>query len=377
MTKAAELAKMGEVLTNSQIGGRRNMVINGAMQVAQRGNQNTSNATNTFGVDRFSVYLRGGAAATVSKDTDVPSGQGFSSSCKIDITTGDALGTSNDLAVFRQTFEGQDLQQLKKGTSSAEKVTVSFWIKSTITGTYILELNDNDNTRGISKSYTVNSSNTWEHKTITFEGDTTGAFDNDNNLSMYLMWALGAGSDFQGVTLATSWASISDGDARYEGQVNAVNSASNNIYFTGIQMEVGEQATPFEHRSFGEELLLCQRYYHKSMDGSPADNIPNTDNTSSNGTFGIAMYSSTSGRTQYFQHPVQMRADPSVTVYSSERANTSGKFGLFNHSAWVATATSNPTVDINRITFSITHGSSLTAGYSYLLAGGFDADAEL
>ena len=263
MTKAAELAKMGEVLTNSQIGGRRNIAINGAMQVAQRGNQNTSNGTNTFGVDRFNVYLRGGAAATVSKDTDVPAGQGFSSSCKIDITTGDALGAANDLALFRQIFEGQDLQQLKKGTSNAEKVTVSFWIKSTITGTYILELNDNDNTRGISKSYTVSSSNTWEHKTITFEGDTTGAFGNDNNLSLYLMWALGAGSDFQGVTLATSWASISDGDARYEGQVNAVNSDSNNIYFTGIQMEVGSVATPFEHRSFGEELALCQRYYQK------------------------------------------------------------------------------------------------------------------
>jgi len=268
MTKAAELAKMGEVLTNSQIGGRRNIIINGAMNVAQRGNQNTSDGTNTFGVDRFLVYLRGGAAATVSKDTDVPSGQGFSSSCKIDITTGDALGVANDLALFRQLFEGQDLQQLKKGTSNAEKVTVSFWIKSTITGTYILELDDVDNTRGISKSYTVSSSNTWEHKTITFEGDTTGAFDNDNANSLRLTWALGAGSDFQGVTLATSWASISDGDARYEGQVNAVNSDSNNIYFTGIQMEVGSQATPFEHRSFGEELRLCQRYFNIEKDGT-------------------------------------------------------------------------------------------------------------
>ena len=260
MSKAAELAKWGEVSTNGQVSGRRNIVINGAMQVAQRGNQNTSNGTNTFGVDRFNVYLRGGAAATVSKDTDVPAGQGFSSSCKIDITTGDALGVANDLALFRQTFEGQDLQQLKKGTSNAEKVTVSFWIKSTITGTYILELNDNDNTRGISKSYTVSSSNTWEHKTITFEGDTTGAFDNDNLLSLYLMWGLGVGTDYKGETLSTSWASISDSDARYEGQVNAVNSASNNIYFTGIQMEVGSVATPFEHRSVGEELALCQRY---------------------------------------------------------------------------------------------------------------------
>jgi hypothetical protein len=268
MTKAAELAKMGEVLTNSQIGGRRNIAYNGAMNVAQRGNQNTSDGYNAFGVDRFSLYLRGGAAATVSQDTDVPAGQGFSSSCKIDITTADALGVANDLALFRQTFEGQDLQQLKKGTSNAEKVTVSFWIKSTITGTYILELLDNDNTRGISKSYTVNSSNTWEHKTITFEGDTTGAFDNDNLLSLYLMWGLGVGTDYKGETLSTSWASISDSDARYEGQVNAVNSASNNIYFTGIQMEVGSVATPFEHRSFGEELRLCQRYFNIEKDGA-------------------------------------------------------------------------------------------------------------
>ena len=311
MSKAAELAKIGEVATNSQIGGRRNIVINGAMQVAQRGNQNTSNGTNTFGVDRFNVYLRGGAAATVSKDTDVPAGQGFSSSCKIDITTGDALGVANDLALFRQTFEGQDLQQLKKGTSNAEKVTVSFWIKSTITGTYILELLDNDNTRGISKSYTVNSSNTWEHKTITFEGDTTGAFDNDNLLSLYLMWGLGVGTDYKGETLSTSWASISDSDARYEGQVNAVNSASNNIYFTGIQMELGSVATPFEHRSVGEELALCQRYYHT---------------TSFAGFSGTCLASNANliaGTGSFF---VTMRATPTITFGSSDLDNI-GAFG--------------------------------------------------
>jgi len=287
--------------------------------VAQRGNQNTSNGTNTFGVDRFLVYLRGGAAATVSKDTDVPSGQGFSSSCKIDITTGDALGVANDLALFRQLFEGQDLQQLKKGTSNAEKVTVSFWIKSTITGTYILELDDVDNTRGISKSYTVSSSNTWEHKTITFEGDTTGAFDNDNANSLRLTWALGAGSDFQGVTLATSWASISDGDARYEGQVNAVNSDSNNIYFTGIQLEVGSQATPFEHRSFGEELALCQRYLQKYTGVTAIKTFPHTstlhswnDNNASNG-----MVSTTT----------TMRAAPTITESGLIlRSNNHGNF---------------------------------------------------
>jgi len=364
MTKAAELAKMGEVLTNSQIGGRRNIVINGAMQVAQRGNQNTSDGTNTFGVDRFLVYLRGGAAATVSKDTDVPSGQGFSSSCKIDITTGDALGVANDLALFRQLFEGQDLQQLKKGTSNAEKVTVSFWIKSTITGTYILELDDVDNTRGISKSYTVSSSNTWEHKTITFEGDTTGAFDNDNANSLRLTWALGAGSDFQGVTLATSWASISDGDARYEGQVNAVNSDSNNIYFTGIQLEVGSQATPFEHRSFGEELALCQRYFQQSYaHGVTAGTVTDT---------GVVIRFADAGHSyagHWITFRTEMRVAPTGNVYNTATGNADS----------IRDDDGNHTADVGQ---AATHGMHVYAnnsaiGGSESVKAQYTADAEL
>jgi hypothetical protein len=370
MTKAAELAKMGEVLTNSQIGGRRNIVINGAMQVAQRGNQNTSDGTNTFGVDRFLVYLRGGAAATVSKDTDVPSGQGFSSSCKIDITTGDALGVANDLALFRQLFEGQDLQQLKKGTSNAEKVTVSFWIKSTVTGTYILELDDVDNTRGISKSYTVNSSNTWEHKTITFEGDTTGAFDNDNANSLRLTWALGAGSDFQGVTLATSWASISDGDARYEGQVNAVNSDSNNIYFTGIQMEVGSQATPFEHRSFGEELALCQRYYVKYHAGG-------------SGTFSriaLGFMRTTTNLRALFTFPREMRSTPSLDDDNASNYHVEDAGGNSDVDATVASISQGgfQTCLVNFTTGSLTNNDPAHVGINNstdsLVGLGFDAE---
>ena len=341
-------------INGGQIGGRRNIVINGAMQVAQRGNQNTSDGANTFGVDRFLVYLRGGAAATVSKDTDVPSGQGFSSSCKIDITTGDALGVANDLALFRQLFEGQDLQQLKKGTSNAEKVTVSFWIKSTVTGTYILELDDVDNTRAISKSYTVNSSNTWEHKTITFEGDTTGAFDNDNANSLRLTWALGAGSDFQGVTLATSWASTSDGDARYEGQVNAVNSDSNNIYFTGIQMEIGSQATSFEHRSFAEELALCQRYFEFV-----------------NGGIDTGMSVSTSSVQFVYRYRVDKRASATAALVGTPLINDGTQQSNINsvantyHSFTSGTYLDLSTGTVNNNDTVLIYSNSATVGFSF------------
>ena len=357
--------------------GRRNIVINGAMQIAQRGTSFAGFSDSGYQLDRFKTGI-GDTTARFTVTQATAGLNGFANSFKYDCTTAEAsLANGNARVFFHTRLEGQNLQQLKKGTSDAEKVTVSFYVKSNKTGTYTFELNDNNNARSNSQTYTISASNTWEHKIITFDGDTTGAFFDDNNNSLFLYWHLIAGANYKSGTFNTSWASTVHANRVSSSQVNIGDSTNNTWEITGIQMEVGSQATPFEHRSYGEELALCQRYYYKSMDGSPADNIPNTDNTSSNGTSGITMYSATSGRTQYFQHPVQMRADPTVTVYSSQRANTSGRWGLFNHSAWVATATSSPTVDVGRITFSITHGSSLTAGNTYLLAGGFDADAEL
>ena len=379
MTKAAELAKMGEVLTNSQIGGRRNIVINGAMQVAQRGTTGTLNngGSDFHSADRFYSSEEGAftGAFTVSNDTDSPAG--FSNSTKWDCTTADTTLGAGDSFFVDHKIEAQNLQQLSYGTSDALKMTLSFFIKSNKTGTYVAWLYNYDANRQVSALYTISVANTWEHKTLTFPADTTGSFNNDNGVGMVIRFIMGSGTTYTSGTAPSAWQSLVDAN-RYVGQtVNLADSTDNFMNITGIQLEVGSQATPFEHRSFGEELALCQRYYYKSMDGSPADNIPNTDNTSSNGQLGIAMYSATAGRTPYFQNPVQMRADPSVTVYSSERANTSGKFGLFNQTSWVATSDTSPTVDIGRVTFSITHGSNLTAGYTYLLAGGFDADSEL
>ena len=375
MTKAAELAKMGEVLTNSQIGGRRNIVINGAMQVAQRGTSSTS--TGYGSVDRIRVNTNNldQLAFTQSQSTTTP-GQGFSNSFKFEVTTKEDALSGGEFANIQYRIEAQDLQSLAYGTSDAKKATLSFWVRSSLTGKYSVLFYQADDVRSNTQSFTISSADTWEHKTITIDGDTTGVIDNNNGLGININFQLAAGGDYAG-TPHSGWGAYAEtDDFAFDDQVNFI-AQTGTFYLTGLQFEIGEQATPFEHRSFGEELALCQRYYYKSMDGSPADNIPNTDNTSSNGHLGIAMYSTTSGRLPYFKHPVQMRADPSVTVYSSERANTSGKFALFNQSSWVATATSTPVVDINRASFSVTVSSGLTAGSTYLLAGGFDADAEL
>ena len=260
MTKAAELAKMGEILTNSQIGGRRNMVINSKFSIAQRGTSFSGFSTSEYHLDRF----RNGMGDTTARFTvtQASSGlNGFPHCLKYDCTTAESSLNNGNARMFLHTrFEGQDLQQLKKGTSDAEKVTVSFYVKSNKTGTYILELEDKDNTRQISKAYTINSANTWEQKIITFEGDTTGAFDNDNANSLHLSWHLIAGASYQSGTLNTSWASLTHAN-RVVGNVNIGDSTDNTWEITGIQMELGSQATPFEHRSFGEELALCQRYF--------------------------------------------------------------------------------------------------------------------
>ena len=256
MSNARKLAQVP-----STPSGRRNLIINGAMNVAQRGTSETG--VTTFGYyacDRYIFELTNTGTWTLSQSTDAPAG--FANSFKLDCTTADASLAAGDIVIFSQRFEGQDLQHLQKGTSSAKSLTASFWVKSSKTGTYILEIDDNDNARNINKSYTVNAANTWEYKTITFEGDTTGTLDNDNGFSFRVIFWLAAGSDWSSGTLATSWESTTNAN-RAVGNVNLADSTSNEFYLTGVQLEVGTVATEFEHRSFGEELALCQRYYTK------------------------------------------------------------------------------------------------------------------
>ena len=295
----------------------RNLMINGAMQVNQRGT--VANAGNQYGGPDRMFFFKNDGAMTVSQDTDVPTGQGFANSWKCDVTS--VAGTAgNNYVGLQQKIEGQNLQHVKKGTSNAEQLTLSFWIKSTKTGTYIAELWDEDNSRTCSKSYTVSTTNTWEKKTITFPADTTGALGNDNGDSFRVYLWFFAASGFSSGTLNTTWAANTNAN-RAVGQVNACDNTSNNIYITGLQLEIGSTATDFEHRPYQDELLKCWRYFYLQR-----SNCLNTGRGTgaSNCNFTIIT-------------PVNMRTTPSISLTASSGMR---HYGIDSHSD----STTAPTV---------------------------------
>jgi hypothetical protein len=263
MSKAAELA----ALIGSQTAlSNRNLIINGAMTVAQRNTSATGKTTGGyFTVDRSKFDLVNLGTHTYSQSTDAP--EGFSNSLRVDCTATASLSADSLLYALAQGIEGQNLQLLKKGTSNAESVTVSFYVKSNKTGTYVLEIYDGMNTRHIAKTYTINSANTWEYKTLTFAGDTSGTLTNSNAFGIGLFFWVGAGSNYTTGTLPSSWASVTNANRAAGLNVNMADSTDNDWSITGVKLEVGNTATPFEHRSFGEELALCQRYFQSFKTG--------------------------------------------------------------------------------------------------------------
>ncbi len=284
----------------------RNLIINGDMSIAQRGTSATGITSNSYNTcDRFRLNLSSLGTWTQSQSTDVPTGQGFATSLKMDCTTADASPSASGRLLVQQIIEGQMLQYLKKGTSSAESTTLSFWVKSNKTGTYIVELFDADNSRQISKSYTVDTADTWEKKTITYTGDTTGAFGNDNNASLYLGFYLGAGSDKTSGTLNTSWNSNTDAN-RAVGQVNLADSTSNEWYITGVQLEAGTSASDFEFLPHDVNLLRCQRYFTKISYGEFGGE---------DAIFGLTFGGDGSDNVMFtYRFPVDMRATPTITI---------------------------------------------------------------
>ena len=277
----------------------RSVVYNGAMKIAQRGTNFTGvTASGTFPVDRFLFHVGSLGTWTLSQSTDVPTGQGLSHSIKCDVTTANASPSGTAYARIDQRFEGQDLQRFCKGTANAKNFAVSFWVKSPKTGTHIVQLQDQDNSRTVSKAYTVSSANTWEKKELIFPADTTGAFDNDNGGSLFLCFYLAVGTGYQGGTLQTTWGTPVN-NTRATGQVNVADSTSNDFYLTGVQMEASSYCSEFEHRSFGDELLRCYRYYYR---------LKGEDNK----TYMIGMSDNDNVNIYGFiQFPVEMRIPPS------------------------------------------------------------------
>ena len=239
----------------------RNKIINGAMQISQRGDATGVTTTTYGGPDRFQNILGSAGTWNLTKIADAPSGSGFSNSFRIACTTANSSLSSGSVYLFGQKIEGQNVQDLAYGTSSAKNVTLSFWVKSSLTGTYIIEFVKETGTRQINRSYTINAADTWEHKSVTIPGDTSSALANDNTAELAVYWWLVAGTAFTSGTLNTSgWATEINAN-RAVGQVNLASSTSNEIRITGVQLEIGSSATPFEHRPVGVETALCQRYY--------------------------------------------------------------------------------------------------------------------
>ena len=364
----ANLEDISSVLSSGPLS-NRNLIINGAMQVAQRGTSFTglSNGDAQYTLDRM-YFNEGGVvtyAVSITQDSDAPAGLG--KSLKIAVTTAQPTLTSNHMMRIYTGLEGQNLQQLRKGTSNAQPITLSFWAKSNKTGTYIAQIRDIDNDRAISKSYTVDTADTWEYKTVTYDGDTTGSFDNDNAESLRLTFFFAAGPDVQSSPLATSWGA-NDTTSWATGQVNLADSTSNYFNLTGVQLEVGDTATPFEHRSFGQELALCQRYYQRWEDNGTTWLIATGHATTNT----IAQFA--------FRFNGVMRASPTM----SSGGNTSAfHFGSYSQSSYESSIplfelTTPHATRIRDNTFGSLNGDSATFAYMLGGNGGYiEANAEL
>ena len=294
----------------------RNIIINGAMKVAQRATSVTSIntiATRYATIDRMFHAFNSSGTWTSTQESDGPNG--FSKSWKVDCTAERSL-TAGTYAIIGIRMEAQDMQHLKYGTSSAEDTVISFWVKSNKTGAASFEMSQTDNSaKQFCTGYTINVADTWEYKTITIPGDTSGVINDDNGMGMGIYWWLGSGSSFTGGTHNTTWEAATQTN-RNADNLDLGGTIGDYFQITGIQWELGTQATPFEHRSFGDELKGCERYYEKSYTYvSP----PGT--TTTNGSLTHRKSNALSSYTDFtIRFQTRKRTTPTIGLYSPSSA---------------------------------------------------------
>ena len=376
MTRASDTARLlgagGSILGSldvggGQIGGRRNIIINGAMQVAQRSVSVTGIGASAgyFTLDRFRISPASTAGRlTMTQTADGPSG--FANCLKLDCTTADASIAAGERLILQHKIEGQDLQQLKKGTSDAEEFTVSFYVKGNASATYVVEIFDLDNTRQISKTFSVTTG--WTRVILTFPADTTGALGDDNAASLQIGIWLHAGSTYTSGTLNSS--AFGDGNTsanRAVGISSFFDSTDRTFFLTGLQMELGSVATPFEHRSFGEELASCQRYCQRFPSSDQADG-----GAYSSVTHGFC--DSTTTAQCFLTLPTTMRLEPTITA--------SGNWRVIHENTATAISSGPALTDlyssVSTAAIIATVGSTaLTAGSGAAIMQNNDADANL
>lgn len=338
--------------------GVRNLIINGAMQVAQRGDTTGVTAGGFYASDRFPTSLNSIGTWNIENVSDAPAG--FSNSQKLTCTSPTGTLGASDYAFFRHKIEAQNLQQLDYGASGAKAFTISFYVKSNKTGNASLEINQQDTSpiRAVVLQYTISTANTWEYKEITVAGDASGVINNDNDAGIEIFWWLRSGSTYTGGSHQTAWYERVDADR------NASNldvGATTNDYFqiTGVQLEVGEQATPFEHRSFTDELYRCHRYYMHMSSGRH-----------------MAARGGSGGSLCAFTVPLgaPLRASPTMTITGSARAF---KYNGFSDSSTVPTVGSNGFDENTYFLYLTQGGHSIDDDRVATWQGDIQVDAEL
>jgi hypothetical protein len=382
MSKARELAELGAAYDSGALS-NRNIIINGAMNVSQRATSSTGvgGSSGYFTCDRWKITTDATAGrVTMTQESDGP--DGFANSIKLATTTADTSIAAGELFILGQSIEAQDLQKLKKGTSAAESVTVSFYVKANASATYVAELYDHDNTRNNTRAFTVGTD--WSRVELTFAADTTGALGDDNAAGMTFQIWLHAGSTYSGGTFSdNTWQSVTAAN-RYAGSRTSIfDSTSRTLFITGVQLEVGTEATPFEHRTFHDEFQRCSRYYQHS-NGTGVKPTNGSDATSfGTGYRALAPVNmwggSTAGRVWEMVRSAPMRATPTGTKFG----NDSGYYGCIVHGS-----TSAPNAD-NSLTFHenlmlrtedscfISFDNQSSGNTVWGVMGGFELDAEL
>ena len=288
----------------------RNKIINGAMLVSQRATSKTDAGAGYNTVDRMRMSKNNLGTAEITHEQSTDSPNGFAKSVKNTVTTAEgSVGVDDAFRPLQYRFEGQDLQDLAYGTSDAKSLTLSFYVKSSVTGTYSLSFRNitAGTYRLRSTTYTIDSANTWEKKIITIAGDTSTAIVDDNASRFEIYWCGGSGTNFNSSNVAASgWADYVSGGLHYGHTVQLQNTLGSTFLLTGIQLEVGDTATLFEHRSYGEEFARCQRYYQQYVNISAVGYVP--DNSSRSYSHAVPL-------------PVAMRAGPTMSITNTGSSN--------------------------------------------------------
>jgi hypothetical protein len=348
------------VLNIDDLYGFRNRIINGDMRIDQRnaGALVAGAVGNTFGVDRFffGVFGSGTGRISTQQTSVVPSGAGFVNSVVGTVTTADATPSATFGYCLMQRIEGFNVADLGFGTAGASAVTVSFWVRNSLAGTYVVTLSNQGVSRAYSTTYTVSSANTWELKTVTIPGDTSGTWNTGNGQGLQLTWGLGGGTSRQANAL-NAWSFGTDSfvvtDAA--GCVDWIATSGATFYVTGVQLEKGTVATPFERRPFGTELALCQRYAYQM----------NAADSNGANRFSLGFANSTTKAYVQTQHPVPMRIKPSLTTTAATLVLSDTLAGTVLSGISIQSVTS----DVNKTSFDCTVASGLTAFRPYYMEG--------